>query len=368
MNLKSEQGQQKSESSEAKGRKKSQDTDAKSQFLSDFGKFLKDLEGLYNEQISLSRAAKYTGVVLRQPSVISPGPLEIPRAREIAPLPELAIPEFNVDDLLKGTRSKEKIDYMTMSTWQSSVDLPHNANLTCVQTQCGIEHWKEMEEIANSLKDAILRVIKPEVEPVDLRNYLSVKPNFETIVRSADAVDPFPSRQVEESELVEVKIRVWSQNLEWLIMLVKSVASQCRIMSDFGHAREPHSAAMAAHLGASLRQRADSLTRMLATFDAYLERFPEAVLDAIEEKILIDLVQKMKSDPTGRSFTHTPVSIAKVIGVGPDKVRACIKEMMRIGELDKQEPLKEGGRVKVTFNLDDAVKIARYCENPKKRK
>ena len=356
------------ESGLSKDSKQNEDAVAKLQFLSDFGKLLEDLEGLYNEQVFLFCVAKYTGTVLRQPSDISPEPLETSHVRQLAPLPEFVVPEFNIDDFLKGVQPKEKINHMIVPTWQSYVRLPDEANLTLVQTQCGTDHWSELEEEADALKGAILRVIKPEIEPVDLRNYLTEKPNFETIVRSADAVDPFPARQVEESELVEVKVRVWSQNLEWLILLIKSVARQCRIMSDFGHAREPHSAAMAAYLGASLQKRADSLAQMLATFDAYLERYPEAVLDAKGEKILSKLVQKMGSDNKGAGLIFTPISIAKSISVGPDKVRTCIKEMMRSGDLDKQEPVKKGGKVKMVFNEDEAVKIANRCTERKRRK
>ena len=325
------------------------------QFEEELEKTLRQLEKLQTASEHLRDLAMYSKLVLQKTSESSPAVIQQPLFRKLAPLGESATREFDP--------FAEPTEFDCVALWKVHCYIPENVNLPPSRSQWGSAHWAEVQEVAWLLYDSVWRVFYPKVERQNLYEVSpETKPNWNKDVRSATAIKYLTDALVFARS--SFKIGVLARDLDSLFTLVRLVASQCIMMGDFSVSREPHSSAKLTYIGTLLYRIADELAGSFCFFYDYSNEHPADIFSLGQMNAIGRFFEVIEGKSPEDAYVFSPPVIAASIGRGVDFVRSRIKEMMCEGLLDKQEPSTPGGRVKMTFNEKDAMKIIEYCQIP----
>lgn len=203
-----------------------------------------------------------------------------------------------------------------VGAWSNALSLPKDGITPPVQNQCGSVHW-----------NGVLR----ETEGIDRAiGQLTHTENAGGISQTDEACDERPNVIPLSGTW---KIRDLVRDLEGLLPLVRALAHLCRIVGDFGDAREPISAANIAYLGKKFAQCGAEIEQSGQFFSAYTQQSSRSFLSVEEARDLKDIgrlrhfasILEEENDFSGRLYT--PPLIATLMEVSADTVLRCIYKM-----------------------------------------
>ena len=295
-----------------------------------------NLQKLLFCQNALARLSFHTERLLQHGSSVASKPVR-PRARQLNRLSE-----NDWRDMGEPRSVQENI-----KQWENNLINPEGGIFPPLHLQSENIHWQKILQEAQAIEDAVRRLTRTaDFTPEDIARIQ----HEHNMAQAFNEERPSPYRG-------EVwTFRALHRDIEWLLPLIRSVATICQIMGDFGHEREGHSAAGVAYISEQLAQCATDLEQDASFFSFYATRFTKSRLAKDQAQMLKDvvLIQHAAKDLAQRRISerrsYTPPMIAEIMDLSPDTIIRCIEEMegrftvrTRKEIKSKEEEMKKAG-------------------------
>ena len=269
------------------------------------------LRTLLSCQDSLERLAFHTERLLRLHSSMRHGSVR-PRKRQT---------ERSQTDSWYYTSNAQKAS----EEWKDNLLPLEGKVFPPVQSQGESVHWQKILQEAQAIEDAVRRLTRT----ADL-----TQSELEQIQREHGTAQMLDKGNKSNPYRNEVwTFQALQRDIDWSLPLIRSVATVCQIMGDFGDARERHSAASVAYISEQLAQCANDMEQDSRFFLFYADLYPKRRLQRSERQLLKDaaLIQRsakaLREDKKFEVLAYTPPVIAEIMGLSSDTVRRCIEDM-----------------------------------------